>query len=129
MDKENSNYEKAKKETEKVLRNYPYWLIASEAPNLGYPTRWNIKEKSSTVFSNSIENQVINDIERQRKVNVVTEVMKRLDTKSHKIIEEWYFRDTYTREELLKELDMDKHKFYNYKNRALKKFMIALGYI
>lgn len=124
-------YEKAKKYVENDLRDYPYWLIAMETPNLGYPTKWGVTtEKSSLPWERSyVEKNVIDDMEKRWKVDVITKVLSKLDKKSKKIIEEWYFRDTYTREELQEELVIDKNKFYYYRNRTLKKFMIALGYI
>lgn len=123
-------YEKAKKYVENDLRDYPYWLIAMETPNLGYPTKWGVTEKSSLPWERSyVEKNVLDDMEKRWKVDVITKVLSKLDKKSKKIIEEWYFRDTSNREEILRELEIDKNKFYYYRNRALKKFMIALGYV
>lgn len=125
-------FKKYKKAVEHDLRNYPYWLIAVETPELGYPTKWNVKiEKTSLPWENgsSVENSVLEDIRIRNKVNIITSILTKLDANSKKIIEEWYFRDTSTQEELMKELDIDKNKFYYYRNRSLKKFMIALRYV
>lgn len=126
-----NTYEKAKRNIEEDLRNYPYWLIAIETPNLGYPTRWDvIKEKSIKYWENSfVEKNVLDDMDKKWKVDIITKVVSKLDPKSKRIIEEWYFRDSGNREELEKELDLDKNKFYYLRNRALKKLMVALGYI
>lgn len=128
---ERKAYEKAKKYVENDLRDYPYWLIAIETPNLGYPTKWGVTiEKSSLPWERSyVEKNVLDDMEKRWKVDVITKVLSKLDKKSKKIIEEWYFRDTSNREEILRELEIDKNKFYYYRNRALKKFMIVLGYV
>jgi hypothetical protein len=128
----NEKFKKYKKAVEYDLKNYPYWLIAVETPELGYPTKWNVKiEKSSLPWENgsSVENNVLEDIRIRNKVNIITSILTKLDSNSKKIIEEWYFRDTSTQEELMKELDIDKNKFYYYRNRSLKKFMIALRYV
>jgi ArpU family phage transcriptional regulator len=124
-------FEKAKSKIENDLKNYPYWLIAIETPNLGYPTKWGvITEKSTLPWERSyVEKDALDDIEKRWKVDVITKVLSKLDDKSKKIIEEWYFRDTTTREELLEQLQLDKNKFYYYRNRALGNFMVALGYI
>ncbi len=125
-------YENAKKRVESDLRNYPYWLIAAETPNLGYPTKWGTAmEKSTLPWENNsyVEKSVLDDMEKKWKVHIITKVLNILDANSKKIVEEWYFRDTTVREEIQDELNLDKNKFYYYRNRALKKFMIALGYI
>lgn len=130
MDIDKNKYEHIKKCVEDDLRSYPYWLIAIEAPGLGYPTNWSsIKEKSNNFNYSFVESSVLGDFERTRKVEIITQVLTKLDKESKKIIEEWYFRDTTNREELEKELGLDKNKFYYFRNRTLKKFMIALGYI
>ncbi|KOA86399.1 nitroreductase [Clostridium botulinum] len=121
-------FTKFKKKVENDLKNYPYWLIAIESTGLGYPTRWSGEASSKTNVS-FIEENVIDDIEKERKVNCITGVLERLDNNSKKIIEEGYFRDTYNREELQQELGLNKNKFYYFKNRALEKFMVALNYI
>lgn len=113
------NNDKAKCEIEEDLRNYPYWLIAIETPVVFYSTR-----NDSTK-----EKNVIEDLTKRRKVEIITKVLDRLDNKSKIIIEKWYFKDSSTREQLLSELEIDKNKFYYLKNRALDKFMIALEYI
>lgn len=123
-------YEEVKKKVESDLRNYPFWLIAIEASGLGYPTRWGINNSTGAFKSGShVEQSMLEDIERKGKVDVITRVLSKLDNKSKAIIEEWYFRDTANREDILKELNIDKNKFYYFRNRSLKKFMVALGYI
>ncbi|WP_187291568.1 nitroreductase [Clostridium novyi] len=122
-------FNKYKKRVESDLRNYPFWLIAIESKGLGYPTRWGGESKSKSISNSFLEDEALNDIEKERKVNCITEVLSKLDLSSKKIIEEGYFRDTYTREELQREMRLNKNKFYYFKNRALKKFMVALSYI
>lgn len=120
----------ARKRIEEDLKNYPYWLIAIETPNLGSPVRWDLMKGNNTFSGgSSVEISAFEEMRRQWKVNVITGVLSKLDSKSKQIIEEWYFRDTINREELEKEVGVDKNKFYYLKNRALNKFMISLGYI
>ncbi|KOC32538.1 nitroreductase [Clostridium botulinum] len=121
-------FNKYKKRIESDLRSYPFWLIAIECPNLGYPTRWG-NEGSSNTPGSFVESSAFDDMERQWKVNAITKVLEMLDSKSKELIEKWYFRDTYSREELLQEMGIDKNKFYYYRDRALRKFMVSLNYI
>jgi hypothetical protein len=120
----------AKKQVEEDLKNYPYWLIAIETPNLGSPVRWDlVKSKGASTGGSCVEMSAMEEIRRQWKVDVITGVLTKLDSKSKEIIEEWYFRELVNREELEKQIDVDKNKYYYLKNRALRKFMVALGYI
>ncbi|MBO0537925.1 nitroreductase [Clostridium botulinum] len=122
-------YEKYKKNVENDLRNYPYWLLAIETPGLGAPNRWGQVSQSGYFKTSTVEEDMIKDMERRWKVDVITKVLKNLDNESKKIIEEWYFRDIMTREEIQESLNLDKNKFYYFRNRTLKKFMAALNYI
>lgn len=123
-------FKKYKNKVEDDLRSYPYWLIAIETPNLGYPTRWGGEVTTGNNMMHSfVEENAFDDIEKERKVNTITKVLRILDSKTKELIEKWYFRDMYTRNELLRELNIDKNKFYLYRDRALEKFMIALKYI
>ncbi len=95
--------------------------MAIETPGLGAPNRWGQQVNQSGYFKTStVEEDMIKDMERRWKVDIITKVLKHLDPTSKTIIEEWYFRDNNSREELLKELNIDKNKFYYYRNRALK---------
>ncbi|AJA42513.1 ArpU family transcriptional regulator (endogenous virus) [Clostridium phage phiCT453A] len=127
MDKH--TYEKYKRQVENDLRNYPYWLIAMETPNLGYPTRWGEIGQGGYNGTSTVETDMLKDMERKWKVEVISRVLNCLDSKSKTIIEEWYFRDTMTREQIQEEIGLDKNRFYHLRNRTLKKFMIAIGYI
>lgn len=118
-----------KKNIEKNLREYPYWIISLGLPGLGSATRWDVV-KDKPVFKNSqVENAAILDEIREYKVGAIEKVMINLDKKSKELIEKWYFQDTYSREELLSEMNIDKGEFYRLRDKALKKFGIALGYI
>ncbi|NFJ83920.1 nitroreductase [Clostridium botulinum] len=121
-------YERHKKSVENDLRNYPYWLLAIETPGLGSPNRWG-QVKSGYFKTSTVEEDMLRDMKKSWKVDVITKVLGQLDPKSKKIIEEWYFRDIMTREEIQESLNLDKNKFYYYRNRTLKKFMAALNYI
>lgn len=122
-------YEKYKRQVENDLKNYPYWLISMETPNLGNPIRWGKTGQGGYNGISTVEEDMLKDMERKWKVEVITKVLKNLDSTSKTIIEEWYFRDNNSRDHLLKELNIDKNKFYYYRNRALRKFMVAIGYI
>lgn len=125
-------YERAKKKVEEDLRNYPYWIISERLPGLGQAVNWNITSgKSTRVFNTStVENTVINNDLILTKIKIIEAVFDRLDKNSQTIIERWYFRDDESsREDLLTELNIDKNKYYYYKNRSLRKFMVALRYI
>ncbi|ADG00855.1 hypothetical protein CBF_3270 [Clostridium botulinum F str. 230613] len=123
------NYEKYKKNVENDLRNYPYWLLAIETPGLGSPNRWGEINQNKYNHTSTVEEDMLRDMEKSWKVDVITKVLGQLDPTSKKIIEEWYFRDIMTREEIQESLNLDKNKFYYYRNRTLKKFMAALNYI
>ncbi|NEZ80613.1 nitroreductase [Clostridium botulinum] len=122
-------YERYKKSVENDLRNYPYWLLAIETPGLGSPNRWGQIKQNGYSHTSTVEEDMLRDMEKSWKVDVITKVLGPLDPKSKKIIEEWYFRDIMTREEIQVSLNLDKNKFYYYRNRTLKKFMAALNYI
>ncbi|NFB32674.1 nitroreductase [Clostridium botulinum] len=122
-------YERYKKSVENDLRNYPYWLLAIETPGLGSPNRWGQIKQNRYSHTSTVEEDMLRDMEKGWKVDVITKVLGQLDPKSKKIIEEWYFRDIMTREEIQVSLNLDKNKFYYYRNRTLKKFMAALNYI
>ncbi|NFO70773.1 nitroreductase [Clostridium botulinum] len=122
-------YERYKKSVENDLRNYPYWLLAIETPGLGSPNRWGQIKQNGYSHTSTVEEDMLRDMKKSWKVDVITKVLGQLDPKSKKIIEEWYFRDIMTREEIQVSLNLDKNKFYYYRNRTLKKFMAALNYI
>ncbi|MHB9943603.1 nitroreductase [Clostridium sporogenes] len=122
-------YERYKKNVENDLRNYPYWLLAIETPGLGSPNRWGQIKQNGYSHTSTVEEDMLRDMEKSWKVDVITKVLGQIDPTSKKIIEEWYFRDIMTREEIQESLSLDKNKFYYYRNRTLKKFMAALNYI
>lgn len=122
-------YERYKKNVENDLRNYPYWLLAIETPGLGSPNRWGQIKQNGYSHTSTVEEDMLRDMEKSWKVDVITKVLGQIDPTSKKIIEEWYFRDIMTREEIQESLNLDKNKFYYYRNRTLKKFMAALNYI
>jgi len=122
-------YERYKKNVENDLRNYPYWLLAIETPGLGSPNRWGQIKQNGYSHTSTVEEDMLRDMEKSWKVDVITKVLGQIDPTSKKIIEEWYFRDIMTREEIQESLSLDKNKFYYFRNRTLKKFMAALNYI
>lgn len=123
------DYKKLKGGVERELRNYPYYLITLEMPGLGAATNWNeIKTKSAHPGSRT-ERSVIDNEHGKYIVNGIEYVYDRLDDISKRIMDLFYFRDDWAIDEILKELHIEKNKFYKLKSRALNKFIIVLGYI
>ena len=99
-----------KKLVEEDLENYPLWLIKISSPG------------------SYIEGIVVRDEEIKRKVEIITGVLMFLNPLQKQLVEEWYFRDMKCRDQILKELMISEGTFYRERNKALKKFIIALGY-
>ncbi len=104
-------------------------MLAIETPGLGSPNRWGQIKQNGYSHTSTVEEDMLRDMEKSWKVDVITRVLGQIDPTSKKIIEEWYFRDIMTREEIQESLSLDKNKFYYFRNRTLKKFMAALNYI
>ena len=52
-----------------------------------------------------------------------------LDITEKEIVEECYFRNTYTNQQIIFNMCMSKAKFYKIKNDSLRKIAISLGYL
>lgn len=113
-------------EIEADLRSYPFWLIREELSGLGTPSHYGVKTTSSS--SSIVERSILDDEERSTKVKIIQATMDKFDNITKDLIEKYYFQDTYTRDELIKELKIDKNRFYNIKNEALNRFKITLNY-
>lgn len=129
MDKE--KFESAKIDVEDDLRNYPYWIIEERLPNLGKPTRWGeVHEKSRDCGrGSSVEASVLENEGILKKIKIIDEVLNKLNKESKTIIEELYFRDSMRAGELQRSLGISRSTLYRTRNKALKKFMIALRYL
>lgn len=126
MDLDRKQYIKKKKAVEETLREYPYYLISLEAPNLGSPTRWDqVKVKDISPTGSITERYVINIESTKATVNRIEKVLDLLDKESKTIIELSYFRDTYSIDEIIEKLSISRAKFYKLKNKALSKFIVA----
>ncbi len=122
-------YKKFKRQVEDDLEKYYYYLISIETPGLGQATRWDkVYEKINTP-SDPVSKAVIDDEYKRILVNAIDNVYDRLDEKSKRIIEEYYFKGNIIRaEEVMAELKINKSRYYELKKISLYKFMISLGY-
>lgn len=96
-----------KKQVERDLKEYPYLLIAVDAGGLGYPTRYDIVKDvkhPSDVKESFVENCVISEEENKIKVDKITRALELLNRVEKDIIEECYFRNIYTNQEIIKNL-------------------------
>ncbi|HII4449587.1 DUF1492 domain-containing protein [Clostridium perfringens] len=121
-------WKEVKKLVEEDLENYPLWLINTELPGLGSATDWTKVYTKLSSPGSYIEGIVVRDEEIKRKVEIITGVLMFLNPLQKQLIEEWYFRDMKCRDQILKELMISEGTFYRERNKALKKFIIALGY-
>ncbi len=117
-----------KRLVEEDLENYPLWLINTELPGLGSATDWTKVYTKISSPGSYIEGIVVRDEEIKRKVEIITGVLMFLNPLQKQLVEEWYFRDMKCRDQILKELMISEGTFYRERNKALKKFIIALGY-
>lgn len=117
-----------KRLVEEDLENYPLWLINTELPGLGNATDWTKVYTKISSPGSYIEGIVVRDEEIKRKVEIITGVLMFLNPLQKQLVEEWYFRDMKCRDQILKELMISEGTFYRERNKALKKFIIALGY-
>ncbi len=121
-----------KKRVERDLKEYPYLLIAVDAGGLGYPTRYDIVKDvkhPSDVKESFVENCAISEEENKIKVDKITRALELLNRVEKDIIEECYFRNIYTNQEIIKNLFINKNKFYKIKSNAVRKIAISLGYL
>lgn len=121
-----------KKKVENDLREYPFLLIAIDAGGLGYPTNYEIVKDikhPSTMKGSFVEDCVIDEEHNKKKVDKITRALSLLDIVEKEIVEECYFRNTYTNKEIMRNMCMSKAKFYKIKNYSLRKIAISLGYL
>ena len=120
-----------KKRVENDLREYPFLLIAVDVGGLGYPTNYEIVKDvkhPSTMKGSFVESCVIDEEYNKKKVDKITRALELLDPTEKEIIEECYFRNTFTHQQIIKNLCISKDKFYRLKNNSLRKISISLGY-
>lgn len=122
-------YKKFKRQVEDDLEKYYYYLISIETPGLGQATRWDkVYEKSNTP-SDPVSKAAIDDEYKRILVNAIDNVYDRLDEKSKRIIEEYYFKGNIIKaEEVMTELKINKSRYYELKKISLYKFMLGLAY-
>lgn len=124
-----SEYKRLKEKAEKELRNYPYYLLNIESPGLGGATNWNDIKCKCTNKGSSTEKSAMDNEYMSSVVNAVNYVYDRLDDTSKKIIDLFYYRDDWEIIDILRELKIDKNRFYKLKSKTLDKFIIVLGYL
>lgn len=121
-----------KKKIENDLREYPFLLIAVDAGGLGYPTNHEIVKDvkhPSTMKGSFVESCVIDEEYNKKKVDKITRALELLDITEKEIVEECYFRNTYTNQQIISNMCISKAKFYKVKNDSLRKIAISLGYL
>lgn len=122
-------YKRFKKEVEDDLQKYYYYIISIETPGLGQATRWDKVYNKSNSPSDPVSRQAIDDEYKRILVNAIENIYDKLDEKSKRIIKEYYFEDNVNKpEEVMKELGINKSRYYELKKITLYKFMIGLGY-
>ena len=108
-----------RKQLEKDLENFPVWLI-----------KYDIEESQTwEELNKTIKNTAIDNIEIKKKMEKITKVLSFQDQETQKIINEYYFKNLKSREEIIKELNISKNYFYRVKNKALIKLALALGHM
>ena len=65
----------------------------------------------------------------KKKVDKITRALELLDITEKEIVEECYFRNTYTNQQIISNMCISKAKFYKVKNDSLRKIAISLGYL
>lgn len=98
-----TEYKKIIAAVEVELRNYPFYLIA-------------------------IENNHTREEMNKSIVSAIKSTYEKLDEESKKIIEDTYFKENFNREDIIRDLRINKNKYYTLKKNALNKFSIALGF-
>ena len=114
-------YKELRKKTEDILKDYPYYKMAKEVPEINILKL--IDKKVLDLREDAFNVDYIENI-----IKSVNYVLDRLDYESKKIIDGCYFRDDISNDELQKELMIDRNKFYRLKRKSLEKFMIVLAY-
>mgnify|MGYP000065677724 FL=1 len=76
-----------------------------------------------------VESCVIDEEYNKKKVDKITRALDLLDITEKEIVEECYFRNTYTNQQIIYNMCMSKAKFYKIKNDSLRKIAISLGYL
>lgn len=126
MNLNNEEYKVLRKKTEKKLKDYPYYIMSIEMPDLRGGTDFGEVTSKTNKFSSSVENSVMDLDYMKNIVKAIDYVLERLDDMSRRIIETAYFRDDIDKEDVQSELMIDRNKYYRLKKKAVEKFMIVL---
>lgn len=121
-------FKEYKDKIEDNLKKYPYYQISIEMPGLGTSSIPN-GLLSDKIVEDPIGNIVADDEYKRNLVNKINYVIDRLPENSKRIIECAYFMDgIISNDEVIKELNINKNKYYDLKRDALYKFGIVFGY-
>lgn len=123
-----NKYKKIKMEVEDNLKNYPYYLISIETPGLGSAIRPDLIVSKNISPSDPVGKSIVDNEYKRALVNAVEFVYDKLDKPSKRIIECNYFRDDISVKEVIRELKIDKNKYYKLKEKSLYKFALGIGY-
>ena len=111
---------------ERDLRGYPDWIVRLQAQGLGIPSspiNAGLRGGSSCVeMGYDIEEEI------RCKVFVIESVYDRLSPTAKELVEQRYYRD-YSRDDVMKNLGISKHRFYYLRGVAIESFARGLGYI
>lgn len=121
-------YKKMKPFVEEKLRDYPYYLMSIEMSGLGSAVPPNVIIDKSLAPGDPVGKSIVENEYKSTIVNAVNYVLdNKLNSESKVIIENAYFNNLKTRDEVITELNINKNKYYKLKDDALYKFMIAFG--
>lgn len=116
------------KKVEDTLKNYPFWLLRLETPNLGSPSNYD-KDK---VIEQGVVSVVESAFEYEEyikgKVKIIEGTMDLLDKDAKTLIDLRYFKDM-SRESVWNEMSICKNTYYRIRKEAIEKYAIGLGYI
>ena len=122
-------YKQFKSSVEDILEKYSYYVISIETPGLGSATRWDVIKDKSSHLSDPVSRAVVDDEYKRVLVAAIENVYDKLDPKSKKIIDCYYFQGNVTSQlEVMNELGINKNRYYELKKISLYKFMMGLGY-
>lgn len=126
---DDKQYKMAQKKVEEELRNYPYYIISMDMSGLGGAVNPTVIINKNSSPSDPVSRQVVNEEYKKTIVNIIEFIYDKLDSDSKKLIDLYYYRTDFTKDEIMNEMNIDRNKFYTLKRNALKKFMIGFGYI
>lgn len=120
-------FSKVKPLIESKLKDYPYYQMSIEMPGLGSAIPPNQIIYKSNSPSDPVAGEMVMLEYRRTVVNAVNFAYDKLDKDSKYIIDNAYFNNISSREEVIETLKISKNKYYKIKNNALYRFGVAFG--